>query len=103
MEDRIELTDACALEPDALTDRQAVWQRIDASVTSRHAIPGGFEVRYRAAPDVVDLLPRLAEAESGCCGFARWEVRPERDELVLAVTGSGPDLDALRRAFAVDP
>lgn len=98
--ERIELTDACALEPDALTDRQAVWQRLDASVTSRRPTAEGFEVRYRAEPEVADLLPRLAEAEGGCCGFAQWAVRAEPDEMVLTVTGSGPGMDALRRAFA---
>ena len=90
---------ACTLTPADVPDRMRRWQllheRAEPSVEVR---PGRLEIRYVAAPDVLDELVELAAAERTCCGFVSWGVTevdgrptlqvtapPDRPEAVLPV------------------
>lgn len=64
----------------------------------RAETPEGLEIRFRGEPGVERELRDLVAVESRCCAWARWDVRPAGDELVLRVT-STPEGAAALHAF----
>ncbi len=93
---------ACTLNPGEMTDRRALWERIDSAAVARTAERGGFRIAYQATEDVSQLLPSLVAAEAECCAFATWTVTRQADTLVLTVTGPDDGIEALRNEFRID-
>lgn len=90
---------ACTLDASDLRDRRRVWSELIASsLAAREDTPQGVRLRFRA--DAEERLRGLALLEADCCGFARWDVRPEPGAVVLDVSASGDGVAAVRELFA---
>lgn len=94
---------ACTLSAAEMSDRRALWRRIDGDVVARRGEEDRFEVFYAATAEVERVLPSLVDAESRCCGFATWRLRRDADRMVLAVSGPPDGVTALRHEFGIEP
>ena len=107
----------CALGPEALQERAAVWRSVGHALIGAEATPTGVGLRYRLEPGVAEVLLRLVEAERRCCPSLSLaatvhlsvdgpaETRPWIRETFLEVgsparPGGQPDAQEIRAAVA---
>lgn len=98
----MEIPIACTLTRGEMSDRRALWRRIDPAVKRRVRLHGRLEVVYAPTDEVERLLPSLVDAESRCCAFAEWRLIRGSDDVVLAIAGPDEGLSALAAEFNID-
>ena len=92
---------ACTLGIEGAAAQAERWRRLGREAgLGRTETADGFEARFRGGPAAERELRDLAAVESGCCAWARWEVRRTGDELVLRVTSTPEGAAALHAMFA---
>lgn len=91
----------CSLSAPELVDRRSAWGEVEPAILDRTRIDGGFRVRFHPDPKVRRSLRALVDAESGCCGWASWELTDEADHSVLRVTGPPERMGGLAEAFGL--
>jgi hypothetical protein len=93
---RTEIPLVCTLEPDDGSTRLARWRALHelADPVARFE-DGELEVRYRAAPGVLEELESLASAERICCSFVTWAVRDDDGQAILQVIAPVDSPDAV--------
>src|SRR5688572_20921513 len=94
---------ACTLPADQLQRR---LEEVDAiardALRSRRPISGGARMTFDDGPGVRGRLERFIAAEAECCPFLTMTLRPDRDSLVLDVTGSPAAAPMIEALFAAD-
>src|SRR3712207_6314113 len=93
---------ACTLSEAELSDRRALWRRIEGDVMARRRGENRLEVVYAASAEVERVLPSLVNAESRCCGFATWRLTRDADQIVLTVAGPPDAVAALSHEFGIE-
>jgi hypothetical protein len=57
---------------------------------AHHPTPDGYQIRFPAGDDILDLIARAVDAERQCCRFLRFSITVEPDGGPIAVDLSGP-------------
>jgi hypothetical protein len=95
---------ACTLGTEGAATQGERWLRLGREAgLGRTQTADGLEIRFRGEPAVERELRALVAVESGCCGWARWEVRPAGGELVMRVSSTPEGAAALHTMFAARP
>jgi hypothetical protein len=91
---------ACSLGAERAAGQAERWRRLgrDAGL-GRTETADGLELRFRDEAAVERELRDLVAVESGCCAWARWEVRRADGELVLRVSSVPDGAAALHAMF----
>lgn len=91
---------ACGLSSDQAGLQKQRWLQLahDAGL-GRAETDDGMAIRFRDEPAAERELRELVAVESGCCSWARWDVRRTAGELVLQVHAAGDGLAALQAMF----
>ena len=96
-----ELPIACALTPDAMTDRVEWLRRLGASsMRGGRRVDGTLELRFDAAAE--GEVREWVRAEQQCCAFLSFELDHDGRDLRLGVkapAGAEPVLDGLLAAL----
>ncbi len=88
---------ACSLQPDELSDRRAVWERLSQrALRERREIADGMQLVFAAHDGVEEELRELARLEGQCCSFADWKVHRRDEEVVLDVTAPAEAVAVVR-------
>lgn len=75
---------ACTLEPDAMPERLAGWNKLLAGATGRTAIPGGLRIEFDHAVDLGEIAGLVA-AEQRCCAFFSFSLTVDHRGVALEV------------------
>jgi len=95
---------ACSLPIAELSDRRAVWRRLEQdALIDRRATAHGVRLQYAAKGEVEGQLRELARLEAECCSFAEWSVERDRDRVVLSVGAQGEGIAAIQALFETAP
>jgi DNA-binding transcriptional MerR regulator len=89
---------ACTLDPAAVPERTAEWQRALGYVTSRDAVDGGIRLQLRPDAPLGDLT-RLATAEQGCCAFFSFALTVDSRGTALEVRAPADAQDLVTAVF----
>ncbi|MBO0768691.1 MAG: hypothetical protein J2O48_08425 [Solirubrobacterales bacterium] len=89
---------ACELTPGDHRKQSQRWAGLvrDAGL-SQERTPDGILLRFRADPAVERELEALVAVENECCGWARWQVRNDRDAVVMQASASGYGIQTLHQ------
>ena len=70
---------ACTLTPDGMTARLALIDALAADgLLDRTPTDAGLRVRLRDTPEIEQRTRELVAAESACCAFLDFDLRPRR-------------------------
>jgi len=87
---KIQAEAVCTLSEEAQVRRaQEVRQGLARRVRAMERLPDGMRVRFDADADTEAEVRAFASFESGCCGFAAFEVM--RDDAAVWLTVRGPE------------
>lgn len=91
---------ACNLGVGKAATQAERWLRLGREAgLGRAESPDGLQLRFRDEPAVERELRDLVAVESGCCAWARWELRRADGELVMRVTSTSEGAVALHAMF----
>jgi hypothetical protein len=91
---------ACDLGVTAGAAQARRWLRLGRTAGLGQAeTEDGVLIRFRDEPAAERELRALAAAESGCCPWARWQVRRGGGELILDVRSTPEGATALHEMF----
>lgn len=91
---------ACDLDVTGGAAQARRWLRLGrAAGLGRAETEDGLLIRFRDEPAAERELRELVAVESGCCPWARWQVRRDGGELVLDVRSTPEGAAALHAMF----
>jgi hypothetical protein len=93
---------ACSLTPAAIeAGRAGLLPGLAEIATAREATPDGYRLTFAAAPDTLQRIARVIDAERQCCRWLRFdlEVPPSGGPIVLALSGPAGAQEFLAALF----
>ena len=95
---------ACSLSPGEQAERlDAVARLSKKALFGAEQTSEGLRLHFSAGPGVEDELKQLIKAESECCPFLEFQLKPRQDELVLQVDGPEQAQPVIHDLFGLTP
>lgn len=89
------IEDGCTLNPSEMPERRARWQTLFAQALGHDVGEGEALFRFQRTPALEAELSELVKLERVCCAHVGWDLKSDRDEVLLTLKADAGALGVL--------